>query len=39
MKGPAIGDMLRRLEAEWIASDFTLDRDQLLAKAKALVQG
>jgi poly(A) polymerase len=38
VKGPEIGDMLRRLEAEWIASDFSLDRDQLLAKAKGLLR-
>jgi hypothetical protein len=31
--------MLRRLEAEWIASDFRLDRDALLAKARQLVKG
>jgi tRNA nucleotidyltransferase/poly(A) polymerase len=37
VKGPAIGDMLRRLEADWIAGGFAEDRDQLLAKAKALV--
>ncbi len=34
VQGPEIGDMLRRLEAEWIASDFTLDREALLARAK-----
>ena len=39
VKGPQIGDMLRRLEAEWIASDFRLDRDALLAKARQLVKG
>ncbi len=39
VKGPAIGDVLRRLEAEWIASDFRLDRDALLAKARQLVKG
>jgi poly(A) polymerase len=39
VKGPEIGDMLRRLEAEWIASAFTLDREALLAKARQLVQG
>ena len=36
VQGPEIGDMLRRLEAEWIASDFTLDREALLARAKQL---
>jgi poly(A) polymerase len=39
VKGPEIGEMLRRLEAEWIASDFALDRETLLAKAKQLVKG
>jgi tRNA nucleotidyltransferase/poly(A) polymerase len=39
VKGPEIGAVLKRLEAEWIASDFTLDRDRLLAKAKQLVKG
>ena len=29
--GPELGDTLRRLEAEWIDSGFTLDRDALLA--------
>ena len=38
VKGPEIGEMLRRLEAEWIASDFTLDREALLAKAKGLLR-
>jgi poly(A) polymerase len=33
-EGPAIGDALRKLEAEWIESDFKLKRDQLLAKLK-----
>jgi poly(A) polymerase len=33
-EGPAIGDALRKLEAEWIDSDFKLKRDQLLAKLK-----
>lgn len=32
LQGPALGDALARLEAEWIASDFTLDRDALLAR-------
>ena len=31
LKGPALGDRLKALEAAWIASDFTLDRDALLA--------
>ena len=29
--GPELGDRLRRLEAEWIESGFTLDREALLA--------
>ena len=29
--GPALGNRLRTLEKMWIASDFTLDRDSLLA--------
>jgi tRNA nucleotidyltransferase/poly(A) polymerase len=37
LKGPEIGEMLRKLEAEWIASDFTLGREALLAKAKQLL--
>lgn len=35
-KGPEIGVILRRLEAEWIASGFALSRDELLARAKQL---
>jgi tRNA nucleotidyltransferase/poly(A) polymerase len=33
VRGPAIGDILRTLEDEWIAGGFALDREQLLAKA------
>ena len=36
LKGPEIGDILRRLEQDWIAAGFTEDREQLLAKAKQL---
>jgi poly(A) polymerase len=36
VKGPEIGEILRRLEAEWIAGGFALDREQLLAKAQVL---
>ena len=32
--GPALGRMMRRLEAEWIASDFALSREALIARAK-----
>ena len=39
VKGPEIGAMLKRLETEWIASNFSLDRESLLAKAKQLVKG
>lgn len=31
-EGPAIGQMLRRMEEAWIESDFTLDRQQLIAQ-------
>ena len=31
--GPAMGEMLRRLEDLWVESGFALDRDQLLARA------
>ncbi|ANB33184.1 poly(A) polymerase [Rhodovulum sulfidophilum] len=31
--GPALGQMLKRLEADWIASDFRLDRAALIALA------
>jgi tRNA nucleotidyltransferase/poly(A) polymerase len=30
--GPAVGEAMARAEAAWIASDFTLDRDELLAR-------
>jgi poly(A) polymerase len=33
-EGPAIGEALRKLEAEWIDSDFKLKREQLLARLK-----
>ncbi len=36
LKGPEIGVILRRLEAEWIAGGFALSRDELLARAAAL---
>ena len=38
-EGAALGDMLRQLEAEWIASGFALTRDDLLAKAKDQKEG
>ena len=31
-EGPAIGEALRKLEADWIDSDFTLGQDELLAR-------
>jgi hypothetical protein len=37
LKGPDIGELLKRLEQDWIESGFALDRDQLLAKGKALI--
>lgn len=36
LKGPAIGDMLRRLERDWVDGGFAEDRDALLAKAATL---
>ncbi|MGH6792554.1 MAG: CCA tRNA nucleotidyltransferase, partial [Methyloceanibacter sp.] len=36
LKGPEIGETLRQLEREWIASGFTVPREQLLDRAKTL---
>ncbi|MEJ8572252.1 CCA tRNA nucleotidyltransferase [Microbaculum marinum] len=36
--GPAIGAIISRLETEWIESDFSLRRDELLARAAAANQ-
>ena len=37
--GPKLGAVLKNLEAEWVASNFTLDRDTLLERAaKALAE-
>ena len=33
-RAPTSARLLKRLEQDWIASDFALDRDQLLAKAR-----
>lgn len=33
LRGPALGEKLRELEALWIASDFSMDRETLLARA------
>ncbi len=35
--GPAMGDCLRRLEKAWVESDFTADRETLLARAATLL--
>ena len=35
--GPAVGRMLRALEKDWIASDFSLDRGALLERAAKLL--
>lgn len=35
-QGPQIGQMLRKVEQQWIEGGFTEDREQLLAKAKQL---
>ncbi len=32
LKGPAIGQIQRQLEEEWVNSGFALDRDALLAR-------
>jgi hypothetical protein len=37
IKGPGIGELLKRLEQDWIVSGFALDRDQLLARGRALI--
>jgi tRNA nucleotidyltransferase/poly(A) polymerase len=37
LKGPEIGELLKVLEQEWIASGFALGRDQLLARARGLI--
>jgi tRNA nucleotidyltransferase/poly(A) polymerase len=38
IKGPELGAILRRLEAEWVAGGFALSRETLLAKAAKLSQ-
>ena len=35
LKGPEIGELLKVLEQDWIASGFALGRDELLARARA----
>ena len=34
LQGPDLGKAMKRLEGEWIASGFTLSRDELIARAK-----
>jgi poly(A) polymerase len=36
LKGPEVGAILRRLEADWVAGGFALSREELLARAEAL---
>ncbi len=36
-KGPDLGQALKRLEQAWIELGFSLDRDQLVAKARTLI--
>ena len=38
LKGPKLGEMLRRLEQAWIDGGFAMDRDQLLAQVAMLSQ-
>ena len=37
LKGPEVGELLKVLEQDWIASGFALGRDELLAKARGLI--
>ena len=39
VQGPALGDMLRQLEGEWIASNFSLTRADLLSRARDQKKG
>ena len=36
VKGPAIGEILRQIEAEWVAGGFAASREALLARAAEL---
>ncbi|GHD11828.1 CCA tRNA nucleotidyltransferase [Tianweitania populi] len=36
--GPELGRLFKQLEAEWSASDFTYDREALLARASSLIE-
>jgi hypothetical protein len=38
LKGPEVGETLRRLQAEWIDDGFAASRDELLARAAALIR-
>jgi tRNA nucleotidyltransferase/poly(A) polymerase len=38
VKGPAIGEILRAVEAEWVAGGFAAPREALLARAKELLR-
>ena len=38
VEGPALGALLRRLEAEWVADGFAADRNRLLARAKEIAR-
>jgi poly(A) polymerase len=38
VEGPALGALLRRLEAEWVAEGFAADRDRLMTRAKEIVR-
>jgi tRNA nucleotidyltransferase/poly(A) polymerase len=38
LKGPEVGKMLRRLEAEWIGGGFVASHEELMARASALSQ-
>ena len=39
LEGPALGRALKRLEAAWLASDFTLDAAALLAARREMTRG
>lgn len=38
VEGPALGALLRKLEAEWMAEGFAADRDRLLIRAKQIAR-
>jgi len=38
VEGPALGALLKALEAEWVAEGFAADRDRLLARAKEIAR-